>query len=93
MALRRLPALRIRLPGVVVGDRSGYDHVFALFPLRRRSDLVLVTRDDEHGEGFNVEEKGNITTSMPVFDPAQLFHASLPLLDRPCGQRALAKAR
>src|SRR4051812_6354886 len=38
--LRRLPALRIRLLRLVVGDGPGDDHVVALLPLRRRCNLV-----------------------------------------------------
>jgi hypothetical protein len=38
---RRLPALRILRLGVVVADRAGDDHVFALLPVHRSGDLVL----------------------------------------------------
>src|SRR5262249_42880250 len=38
---RRLPALRILLLGVVVGDRAGNDHVFALLPVHRGRHLVF----------------------------------------------------
>src|SRR5580692_2687734 len=37
----RLPALRIELLGLVVGDGAGEDDVFALLPVRGRRDAVL----------------------------------------------------
>jgi len=38
--LGRLPALGIPLPRLLIGDRSGDDHVLSLPPVRRRRDLV-----------------------------------------------------
>ena len=41
VGLRRLPALRILLLGVLIGHRAGDDHVFAILPVHRSRDLVL----------------------------------------------------
>src|SRR6516162_1285472 len=38
---RRLPALRVGLAGVVVGDRARDDHILTLLPVHRRCHLVL----------------------------------------------------
>src|SRR5215469_13996398 len=37
---RRRPTLGIPLPGFVVGDGPGDDHILALLPVHRRCDLV-----------------------------------------------------
>ena len=41
VGLRRLPALRILLLGVLIGHRAGDDHVLAMLPVHRSRDLVL----------------------------------------------------
>src|ERR1019366_476997 len=41
VGLRRLPALRILLLGVLVGHRAGDDHVLAMLPVHRSRDLVF----------------------------------------------------
>src|SRR6266481_7736492 len=41
IGLRRLPALRILLLGLVVADRTRDDHVLAVLPIHRRRHLVL----------------------------------------------------
>jgi len=41
IGLRRLPTLRITPLRFIVRDRTGDDHIFAWFPVDRRSDLVL----------------------------------------------------
>ena len=41
VGFRLPPALRILLPGVVVADRAGDDHLFTLLPVHRGGDFVL----------------------------------------------------